>query len=255
MRRPEVSQADRKCPQIGAVIMRKFLLIILIILFAESAAFALLNQEVTQLAILEAGQNEVKTLQKMIEHQEKMLKKLEDGTFSSVKTKHDELIKNFEESYKILKLSNSITHMVDDFENKFKERHPDYKKGLKISELKNRIDTRDTKWRYTMKAYIQDVNWLVRDYKIDDANRAKLMDLVKSPAGQTQALQGMHAMLDHASVMAMRAESSLQGFMTVCLEREYDRIDVESDKTAGIAESYNGVKKHKPSVTARKLGL
>lgn len=234
----------------------KFLfLIILILLFAEAAAFALLNQEVTQLAILEAGQNEVKTLQKMIEHQEKMLKKLEDGTFSNVKTKHDELIKNFEESYKILQLSNSITHMVDDFENKFKERHPDYKSGLKISELKTRSDTRDTKWRYTMQAYNRDLNWLIRDYKIDDANRAKLIDLLKSPAGQTQALQGAHALLDHASVMLMRAGSAIQGFMTVCLEREYDRIDIDSDKAASISESYNGVKKHKPSVTARKFGL
>ena len=236
--------------------LKKFLiLLIILILITPDNAFALLNQEVTQLAILQAEENEIDQLKKMIEHQEKMIKKLDDSKFNDIKSKHDELIKNFEESYKILQVANTITHMVDDFDNKFKDRHPEYTSGLKIKDLKSRSDDRETKWRYTMKYYIQSVNWLIRDYKLDDANREKIIDLSKSPEGQTQALQSLHAMLDHASVILMRNENVVHGLLTFYLEREYDKIDDSVDKSNSIIEAYNKSRSYKPRVTARKMGM
>nr|MBQ6739178.1 hypothetical protein [Synergistaceae bacterium] len=86
--------------------LKKFLiLLIILILITPDNAFALLNQEVTQLAILQAEESEIDQLKKMIEHQEKMIKKLDDSKFNDIKAKHDELIKNFEESYKILQVA------------------------------------------------------------------------------------------------------------------------------------------------------
>ena len=52
----------------------------------------------------------------------------------------------------------------------------------------------------------------------DDAMRSKLMDTLKSPKGQTQAIQALGALLDHANLMLVRNENTIQSMMTAYQE-------------------------------------
>ena len=230
-------------------------LILLIILITPKAALALLAQEMTQQSIYKAAQEEVDKLKKMVEHQKKMLAHLDSSKVNDMKSKRQALINSFNEVQNILKNTDGITHMIDDFDNKFKARHPDYTSGLKIKDLKSRNDNRDNKWRNTAKAYMQSANKLAHDYNSNKELREKLMEIIKSPDGQTQAIQTIGVLLDHANMMLVRNENTLQGFFTTYLESERDLLDKREQKGKSVLEACGGLKNHKPTVTARKLGI
>ena len=235
--------------------LRNFILVWALILLMPSAAWCLLAQEVTQQAILKSAQEEVDKLKKMVEHQKKMLEHLSNDTVSDIKSKREAIIKSFDSARNILEATDGITHMTNNFESRFKERHPDYKSGMKISELKERNAKRDENWRKTAKAYMQSANSIAHDYDKNKSLRDKLMEVIKSPAGQTQAIQTLGALLDHANFMLVENENTLQGFFTAYLESERDMFDKREQKGKSILEACGGLKSHKPTVNARKLGL
>ncbi|MBR1672055.1 MAG: hypothetical protein IJ702_03940, partial [Fretibacterium sp.] len=129
-----------------------------LVLILPRAGFCLLAQEVTQQAILKAAENEVEQLKKMIEHQKNMLAHLDDSTVNDIKSKRSTLIKNFEDVRKILTQSDVITHLTDNLESKLKDRHPEWKSGLSIDDLKKRNEERDKKMRATIVAYMNGIN-------------------------------------------------------------------------------------------------
>ncbi|MBQ8693444.1 MAG: hypothetical protein IJ520_09905, partial [Synergistaceae bacterium] len=96
---------------------------------------------------------------------------------------------------------------------------------------------------------------IAHDYDKNKSLRDKLMEVIKSPAGQTQAIQTLGALLDHANFMLVENENTLQGFFTAYLESERDMFDKREQKGKSILEACGGLKSHKPSVNARKLGL
>jgi P-type conjugative transfer protein TrbJ len=217
--------------------------------------FCLLAQEVTQQAILKAAENEVEQLKKMIEHQKNMLAHLDESTVNDIKGKREKLIKNFEDVRKVLTKSDVITHLTDDLENKLKTRHPEWKDGMSIDDLKKRNDDRYKNMRSTMVAYLNSVNLSAQDFKSDDEMRSKLMDLLKSPKGQTQAIQALGALLDHANLMLVRNENTIQGMMTAYLEYERDAIDKREQKGKSIIEACDGLKSHKPAAKSYTVGF
>ncbi len=81
------------------------------------------------------------------------------------------------------------------------------------------------------------------------------MEIIKSPDGQTQAIQTIGVLLDHANMMLVRNENTLQGFFTTYLESERDLLDKREQKGKSVLEACGGLKNHKPTVTARKLGI
>ena len=89
-----------------------------------------------------------------------------------------------------------------------------------------------------------------------DSLRSKLIDLLKSPQGQTQAIQGLGALLDHANMMLVRNENTIQGFMAVYLKYERDNIDKREQKNKSIIEMYSALQSYKPSSsTSYRLGF
>ena len=232
-----------------------FTVIIFSILLLPRVAFCLLAQEVTQQSILKAAENEVEQLKKMIEHQKNMLAHLDESTVNDIKSKRNTLIKNFEDVRKILTQSDAITHLTSDLENKLKTRHPEWKDGMSIDDLKKRNDDRYKNMRSTMVAYLNAVNLSAQDFKSDDELRSKLMDTLKSPKGQTQAIQALGALLDHANLMLVRNENTIQSMMTAYLEYERDAIDKREQKGKSIIEACGGLKAHKPTAKSYSLGF
>lgn len=226
-----------------------------LVLLLPKAGFCLLAQEVTQQAILKAAENEVEQLKKMIEHQKNMLAHLDSSTVNDIKSKRNTLIKNFEDVRKILTQADVITHLTDDLENKLKIRHPDWKSGLSIDELRKRNEDRYKGMRATVVAYLNGINLEAQDFKSDDEMRSKLMDLLKNPKGQTQAIQALGALLDHANMMLVRNENTIQGMMTSYLEYERDAIDKREQKGKSIIEACDGLKSYKPQATSYKVGF
>ncbi|MCR5347062.1 MAG: hypothetical protein K6E38_04730 [Fretibacterium sp.] len=240
---------------VGFAKLKMVLLAAALVLILPRAGFCLLAQEVTQQAILKAAKNEVEQLKKMIEHQKNMLAHLDENTVKDIRSKRDTLLKNFGEVRKILQSTDAITHLTDDLENKLKTRHPEWKEGLTIDELKKRNDDRNASWKATMKTYLKGINLEAGDFKTDDEMRGKLMDLLKNPKGQTQAIQGLGALLDHANLMLVRNENTIQGFMAAYMEFERDAIDKREQKGMSILEACGGLKAHRPSAKSYKLGF
>ena len=226
-----------------------------LVLLLPRVGFCLLAQEVTQQSILKAAENEVEQLKKMIEHQKNMLAHLDSSTVNDIKSKRNTLIKNFEDVRKVLNKSDVITHLTDDLENKLKTRHPEWKSGMTIDELKKRNDDRYKNMKSTMVAYLNSVNLSAQDFKSDDEMRSKLMDTLKSPKGQTQAIQALGALLDHANLMLVRNENTIQSMMTAYLEYERDAIDKREQKGKSIIEACGGMKNHKPSAKSYNVGF
>ena len=225
------------------------------VLLFPKIGFCLLAQEVTQQAILKAAENEVEQLKKMIEHQKNMLAHLDSSTVDDIKSKRNTLINNFKDVRKILTQSDVITHLTDDLENKLKTRHPEWKSNLSISDLKKRNEDRDKSMRSTIVTYLNGINLAAQDFKSDDELRSKLMDTLKSPKGQTQAIQALGALLDHANLMLVRNENTLQGMMTAYLEYERDAIDKREQKGKSILEACGGLKGHKPTAKSYNVGF
>lgn len=232
-----------------------FTIMIFSVLLFPKVGFSLLAQEVTQQSILKAAENEVEQLKKMIEHQKNMLAHLDSSTVNDIKSKRNTLIKNFEDVRKVLNKSDVITHLTDDLENKLKTRHPEWKSGMTIDELKKRNDDRYKNMKSTMVAYLNSVNLSAQDFKSDDEMRSKLMDTLKSPKGQTQAIQALGALLDHANLMLVRNENTIQSMMTAYLEYERDAIDRREQKGKSILEACDGLKSYKPKATSYKVGF
>ncbi len=232
-----------------------FTIMIFSVLLFPKVGFSLLAQEVTQQSILKAAENEVEQLKKMIEHQKNMLAHLDSSTVNDIKSKRNTLIKNFEDVRKVLNKSDVITHLTDDLENKLKTRHPEWKSGMTIDELKKRNDDRYKNMKSTMVAYLNSVNLSAQDFKSDDEMRSKLMDTLKSPKGQTQAIQALGALLDHANLMLVRNENTIQSMMTAYLEYERDAIDKREQKGKSILEACDGLKSYKPKATSYKVGF
>ncbi len=232
-----------------------FTIMIFSVLLFPKVGFSLLAQEVTQQSILKAAENEVEQLKKMIEHQKNMLAHLDSSTVNDIKSKRNTLIKNFEDVRKVLNKSDVITHLTDDLENKLKTRHPEWKSGMTIDELKKRNDDRYKNMKSTMVAYLNSVNLSAQDFKSDDEMRSKLMDTLKSPKGQTQAIQALGALLDHANLMLVRNENTIQSMMTAYLEYERDAIDKREQKGKSILEACGGLKSYKPKATSYKVGF
>ena len=231
-----------------------FTIMIFSVLLFPKVGFSLLAQEVTQQSILKAAENEVEQLKKMIEHQKNMAH-LDSSTVNDIKSKRNTLIKNFEDVRKVLNKSDVITHLTDDLENKLKTRHPEWKSGMTIDELKKRNDDRYKNMKSTMVAYLNSVNLSAQDFKSDDEMRSKLMDTLKSPKGQTQAIQALGALLDHANLMLVRNENTIQSMMTAYLEYERDAIDKREQKGKSILEACDGLKSYKPKATSYKVGF
>ena len=227
--------------------MKRIALLLLFVFIMPKIGECLLAQDSTQKSILKAAEDELTQLKEMIKQQKKMVERLSSSNASTIQSNRNNLINSFKKARDVLQASDVLTHLTNNIESALSNRHPEWKTGLKISELKSRNENRDKGWKNTMKAYLKSVNMTTRDFDNDNTMRSKLIDLLKTPEGQTQALQTLGAILDHANMMLVRNENTIQGFMAVYLEYERDNIDKHEQKNKSILEMCSAMQSHKPS--------
>lgn len=93
------------------------------------------------------------------------------------------------------------------------------------------------------------------DFDNDEKLREKIMTLIKNPAGQTQAIQCLGAILDHSNLMLARNENTIQGIMTAFIENERDNLDSREQKGKSIIEVCESMSRVTTRAKTRKLGL
>lgn len=236
--------------------MKRIALLLLFVFIMPKIGECLLAQDSTQKSILKAAEDELKQLKEMITQQKKMVARLSSSNTSTIQSNRNTLINSFKKVRDVLRASDVLTHLTDGIESALSRRHPEWKSGMKISELKSRNDNRDEGWKKTMKAYLKSVNMTTKDFDNDNTLRSKLINILKTPEGQTQALQTLGAILDHANMMLVRNENTIQGFMAVYLEYERDNIDKQEQKNKSILEMSTALQSHRPSgSTSYRIGF
>ena len=113
----------------------------------------------------------------------------------------------------------------------------------KTQEMRSaRHEKRDKQWKESTEAYLKTLNLNAKEFEDDQKTRDKLMEALSSAEGQVQALQALGALMDHANSMIARDEQTLQGFMTVYMESERDKIDEYEDMVKNLEEGFQSLK-------------
>ena len=214
-------------------------------------------QEPSQIAIAILTLIEMLKLHGIRDDQADMLKKWNE---SSITNPRDELLKNLYEAAGILNNSPFYSEVARDLDgmmapNKSK-RFPEWKSGMTIAQSAKRINDRQTKWKRSVKEYLRAVNRNTSHFQdIDLKIRNALMEIVKKPAGQTQAIQAIGGYLDNMNIMFERDGQALQGIMGSYIERKLDKIDERNDRQKAVNEVAVNLKNYKPKTKKCKLGF
>ena len=239
--------------------LKNFLLIICaLVLFCSyfpGVGYCWLAQEPTQVAILGLAKKELEKLTAMVAAQDKMIKHLDAAAIASIAVERGKIVEGFKNIKKILQATDVLTHMTDNIEIALKKRHPEWQSGLSVAQLKARNEDRDKNWKATAQAYLKAVNLTAKDFATDNVIREAIMKLLNNPSGQTQAIQVLGALLEHADSMLVRNEQSIQGFMTTYLEYERDEIDKREQMGKGIIEACGSLKTFRPAARNYNMGF
>ena len=214
-------------------------------------------QEPSQIAIAILTLIEMLKLHGIRDDQADMLKKWNE---SSITNPRDELLKNLYEAAGILNNSPFYSEVARDLDgmmapNKSK-RFPEWKSGMTIAQSAKRINDRQTKWKRSVKEYLRAVNRNTSHFQdIDLKIRNALMEIVKKPAGQTQAIQAIGGYLDNMNIMFERDGQALQAIMGSYIERKLDKMDERNDKQKAVNEVAVNLKNYKPKTKKCKLGF
>lgn len=216
--------------------------LVLVMLCRVMVADAFIAQESTQIIVkLKAISEFLNTLQMKL-NQIKMLAQLPQQLINQIHGMKELLMENFSEVRGILQQVESITHFTDDLEAMLKDRHPDWKSGMTMDEQSARHEKRDKQWKESTEAYLKALNLNAKEFEDDQKTRDSLMKALSSAEGQVQALQALGALMDHANSMIARDEQTLQGFMTVYMESERDKIDEYEDMVKNLEEGFQSLK-------------
>ena len=228
----------------------------LVLLFAR-AGECLLAQEPTQDAIMFMIKDEIKTLEKILDNQDKMLKRWDTSSseYTNMKEKRDDIIKTITNLRKTLADAKALTHLSNNISSALNSRHPAWKSGMTYDEIKTRQENRETKWKDTLRAYFNSMNSAQSLNSSHEDMRSKLFEILKKPEGQTQAIQALAGFLDHASTQIAMNEYAIQSFITAQAEYERDEMDERQDFGKLTLEVCSTLKNYSPATKKVKLGL
>ena len=236
---------------------KKFILALLFILASARAGECLMAQEPAQIAIAVMIQEEIKTLEKILNNQDQMLKRWDTSSseYEAMKNYRDQLINKIKALREELKNANGLNHLTPNIENALKKRHPDWQSNLTIDQVKKRQSERETEWKKTVNAYMQSLK------KTQDLNytswmdRSKLWEILKKPNGQTQAIQALGGFIEHTNTMMVMNEQAIQAFITMFAEYERDEMDERQDFGKATLEVCSSLKKYNSKAKKCKLGF
>ena len=200
-------------------------------------------QEPSQIAIAILTFAEMKTLERIEEDQEKMLKKWNSTEIEKARSK---ILKNIENARDILAKSPAFNHYAKDIDAMMKARYPEWKAKMTIEEMAKRINERDSKWKESLKVYLKSMNATTSHFDDDLKMRDELMKILKKPDGQVQAIQAIGGYFDHMNMMMTRDELVLQSLMTVMIERKRDAYDERNDLGEAVKEAGTSIKSYNP---------
>ena len=204
-------------------------------------------QEPSQIAIALLTYAEMKTLEKIEEDQEKMLKRIDSKSseYNQIINSRNKILKNIENARDVLAKSPAFNHFAKDIDEAMKARHPDWKAKMTIDDAAKRINERNSKWKDTLKIYLQSMNYGTANFADDLAMREGLMKILKKPDGQVQALQAIGLYFDNMNMMMTRDELVLQSLMTAMIERKRDAYDERDDLDKAVKEAGTSIKNYK----------
>ena len=214
-------------------------------------------QEPSQIAIAVMIFAEMKTLQTIEEDQANMLKKIDakSSEYNQILSARNNLLKNIENARDVLANSKSFTHMAKDIDAAMKARHPDWKSKMTIDEAAQRINTRQSNWKATVRDYLKSMNYSTAHFADDQRVRDGLMKVLKKPDGQVQAIQALGFYFDDMGMMLARDEQVIQGLMTALIERKIDAREERNDLDNAVKEVATSLKSYKPKTKKRKMGF
>ncbi|MBR1485915.1 MAG: hypothetical protein IJ597_01495 [Synergistaceae bacterium] len=228
----------------------------LVLIFARSGE-CLLAQEPAQVAIALIIKSEIKTLEKILDNQDKMLKRWDTSSdeYKNMVKKRENILTIMKTLRDELEKSEGLTHLTSDIDKALKERHPEWKANMTLDEVKKRYEDRQTKWKKTAEAYLRAMNVSQGLLAPNNEARAALFEILKKPQGQTQAIQALAGYFDHMNTMLTRNEQVIQGFMTAYAEYERDEMDERQDFGKATLEVCSTLKDFKPASKKVKLGF
>ena len=214
-------------------------------------------QEPSQIAIAVLTLIEMLKLHGIRDDQKKML---ETWSESAITNPRNELLKNLYEAAGILNNSPFYSEVSKDLDGLMSpgrsKRFPEWKSGMTIAQSAQRINDRQTKWKKSVKEYLRAVNKNTSHFQdIDLKIRNALMEIVKKPAGQTQAVQAIGGYLDNMNIMFERDGQALQGIMGSYIERKLDKIEERNDRQKAVNEVAVKLKNYRPGTKKCKLGF
>ena len=236
---------------------KKFILALLFILVSARAGECLLAQEPAQVAIALMIQDEIKTLEKILDNQDKMLKRWDTSSseYQEMSKRRNNLINTIKGLKEDLKKAKGLNHMTSNIESALSTRHPDWQANMTIDQVKQRQSERETAWKETVKAYMQSLKSAQDLHYNAWMNRAKLWEILKNAGGQTQAIQILGGFLEHANNLMILNEHAIQSFVTAYAEYERDEMDERRDFGKTTLEICASLKKHNPTAKKCKLGF
>ena len=201
--------------------------------------------------------SEMKTLQHILDDQDKMLKRIQDDSskYNAIVNSRNEIIKRIENARDILAKSKAFTHYADDIDATMKARYPEWQSRMTIAEAARRINERNAKWRASVKDYLKSLNANTSNYANDKAALDSLMAILKEPAGQTQALQAMGGLLDHITLMLDRDQQALEALITTYVENKLDLRDERNDLDQAVHEAGTQIKVYRYNQKAKKCKI
>ena len=214
-------------------------------------------QEPAQIAIAVMIQEEIKTLEKILNNQDQMLKRWDTSSseYENMKKYRNQIIDKIKALRQELSNAGGLNHLKSDIESELKKRHPDWKDGLTIDQVKKRQSERETEWKKTVNAYMQSLK-RTQDLNYSSwMDRSKLWEILKKPNGQTQAIQALGGFIEHTNTMMVLNEQAIQAFVTMFAEYERDEMDERQDFGKATLEVCSKLKAHNPKTKKCKLGF
>ncbi len=237
--------------------MKKFIAALFLVLIFARAGECLMAQEPAQMAIAIMIQEEIKTLEKILNNQDKMLKRWNTSSseYTTMRDRRNDILNGLKNLRDELSKAKRFNHLVNNIDSILKSRHPDWYANMTLDQVKERQTARETKLRDTVKAYLTAFNKSQSLHEADWKARDALWEVLKKPNGQTQAIQALGGFIEHANTMMVMNEQAIQAFITMFAEYERDEMDERQDFGKATLEVCSKLKNHNPVAKKCKLGF
>ena len=232
----------------------------LLLLTADAASAArcwctATSQESTQLTNKAQLIKQLEEQVRMVDNQLAMLQSLSSSMTSGLNGANTIIMQQFNSLLSAWKKATSLTHVMDNFEDLHKKRHPEHVEGTMVH-VENERRRRDAEWAAMIDAYLRGLNLSSQQLENAQAAREQLFSVLQSTTGQVQAIQALGAMVNHVSMILERNGEIMAGYTTMFAENESDKRALVDNERKNVETALDGLientkptgKGHKPDI-------